>query len=747
MRIIFAFSFLIYSITISAQVTQGQYEMGLLKWELTDDFPGDSTMAATIVDRMNTELKKSKFAFNQNYIVTYGVDEYGDEIGRTLFDSKNNVSYTFMQSEGIQFYQIDTIKAPTSPQMEVSLESTKKLTEKRFGFNLEESTYLFAGKEITFVHTSDVIQPEGNTSTLSPIPMDFFMVEMRITEMGLVLSMGITDFSKEISNEKVFSTSIEGYQSRREFLSGLEEAFDFEDEKQKGEGINLDILEKLNDDGFFEETPYDFNYFWESNVSVDKFRILELMKNDATQVINLPIDSLESVMLSNNMVSPKAFDLFEKCTSKNADLETSEKWNLLMLCALRKHLDQKENRVIITENFKEKNKAFGFSETAFNDFTEGKIQLEEFLLKAKIFHKLATGKVKNNKDLTKAARDFLNTALKKDIPDLKVKKKKNTLIISDGKREHSVLLNSLKEIDYDNYNEKKDTYGYVESFEIGASLFNELLPKVKQIAADNKLKYSYAIFDFREIFQGGIGYFYSLNKAFPEIKIFESEYVLLKFASDDYDLDGIGVSFLQKNAVELRQLEMIRMLIGDVDAGIEYITTETKDKFVDYLERNQKSRGLTKESLKETKKSIYENLYQAESQLIEMIPNLSTTVMSDHGLREPNISPERNSFKEVFPTLDKIVQGSFDAKNLTYLKEERKIALDFNGENYQLPRGNLEVMTEVAKILRKQENSEMDVYVQLGLWPSSVSQTYYYMTRKEKKELQQLLGIRFGPLK
>lgn len=736
---------LFFSFSINSQITQGEFKLELLNLEANDEFPGDANSVDQMKGRMNDEIKKAKLYFNKNYASTLEVDEYGDEIKRTVFRVKDSVNFLFMISEGLKFYQIDTLNLSSTQSPNFALQSSKKLSRKKFGFNLIENKYLLDGQEVTLVYTADVVQPTIPAGSIFPIPENLFMVEFTINQMGLKMTVGISEFSEAISNEDVFSTSIEGYESRKEFLSSLEDVFSSnENEEKKGEGVNLDIIEKLVLDKLIDSDAYNLDDYRNENASVDKFEILEHLARYSRKIIDSSVDSLNNLLQGYDLYNQETGQLFKKLHSQNDEMSNGEKWDLLEACVFKEHLNQKENRIIIAQNIKDNPADFGLKETDFQKFVDGKLNLGALLFQSKILSELPEKTIHNMEELNVATINFFKIALAEDLPKLSFSENDSTIIINDGNRKYFVDKNSMREYDYDN--EDYETEHYKDTFQISGHSYNNLKDKLKQIAADNKLGYSYAIINLSETINGQIEYYRSISEKFPELKFFKPESGLLKFKKSDYfEAEPIGVSFLQKDNPHLYQMKLYRLFSGDIDAGIDYITTAKKNEFLDYIKKHKDGLELTEVQVKYIAESLPNRLYSSPFELISLTPNLVLSFTENFG-ENPGITENRTSFEQVFSEWNRFLKGDFDAKNLFYNSEKRTISLKYKKEEYTLPAENKKLMPEIAKILRKRKNAERDIYVQAGIWPS-MTKIYYYLTLTEKKELQELFDMRFKPLK
>ena len=290
-----------------------------------------------------------------------------------------------------------------------------------------------------------------------------------------------------------------------------------------------------------------------------------------------------------------------------------------------------------------------------------------------------------------------------------------------------------------------DNYFYKDTIILNLDFYNKLLKTIKQIDADYNLPYAFAMYDFDVAFKLGIedyDYKYILKKL-PDIKRNNLEFVLNRFLTEEYDIFlDVPISYKFHSAKIDKQIRLRSLKIGDVDGNTEYVTSLIKQKFIKYLHDNSLIYKVNANRIKEIEKEIQNKLISGNYSLLDYIPNFGYTYsfFSDPFLMDtkyvPYIDSSRNDFKNVFPDLNNLVNGEFDATEFKFDADNHKISFEYQNISYSISASKMNMLQTIAKIL-KANNNEAKIY---KLYIGFGDTKYYYLTNNQKSDIEKLIN-------
>ena len=174
---------------------------------------------------------------------------------------------------------------------------------------------------------------------------------------------------------------------------------------------------------------------------------------------------------------------------------------------------------------------------------------------------------------------------------------------------------------------------------------------------------------------------------------------------------------------------------------VKNISLDKKKEFIQYLKESKEVYDITETQIEAIAKDVLEKDYKAALELIIKIPKTSI-ILSNISFPDLKIDAQKNTFRDVFPVWDEFLKGDFDATNLQLI-DKNYITFEYKGESYRVFKNNESILKKITELLREKGNSNYDLY---SIFNLSISRrVYYYLTLRQKKELQNLFDIRFVP--
>lgn len=231
MKYIFTILLFLLLVKIDGQtLKQGEYEFGLLEWEIikTDSIEVDSSHYLRMVKEIKAEIEMS-IAFKKDTSVILKFDEYGDEVKRNVYCEEEGVFYNFLNMKGIKTYDHDTLSKKELHEL-LGLYKNQIISEEEevqwfFNFECKKINAKFNdAMELEVIITKKMIKP-----ALRLVQFGFEGLLLRATFeiKGLKVTMGIKSYSNEILHPEWFSTATKKYINRRNLFSPDEDEEEF----------------------------------------------------------------------------------------------------------------------------------------------------------------------------------------------------------------------------------------------------------------------------------------------------------------------------------------------------------------------------------------------------------------------------------------------------------------------------------------------------------------------------------------
>ena len=271
--------------------------------------------------------------------------------------------------------------------------------------------------------------------------------------------------------------------------------------------------------------------------------------------------------------------------------------------------------------------------------------------------------------------------------------------------------------------------------------FVTIIEKVKQFAADYNLDLAFSVgafsrrFDFIEPED-----YKSMVELFPDLKLFETNMYAIMFDKEAYDLSFVGTSYDSDIAT---QLVINPFHTGDIDAGVDYLTSAKKDTFITYLKQNAEDFGLSTNELKEVSEQIKNKLLKDPFDLLTLVPSISLKVERiNSGLSISLAGSEPEPFQNHFPRINNffdhqledwvITQDESNPKVFTFQKVETSFQINFSSTNayHQFLKKITEELNEEKELIKFQRLA-------------SFSTDYFYMSKRQKASLEKILEFKF----
>ncbi len=743
---------------IKAQIYyEGQYTFGGTSIEkITPEY--DSSIFNMLKE--NIKFARQTVAYTKNKIAFVFYNEFGDTTVRMVEDFKLNKIFYFNYYSGIPHYKIDTLNIS-----KMDLSNSMPLKNRLKIISVSDSLFNIKGLKCRKVimedekmglmesyYTDQIITP-----LISYLPrkkqlgiMDSTtMIRQSFNIFGFRIIADIDSFIPEVKNIELLSTSTRGIEPEVDLGSYIRDLFTDNSEKtEKGDSINFDIAEKMNELNLYPD--YKLKILEEEKSNIDKY---SLILKSITEGVNLSSDTLISIWYRNGLISK-----IQENEIINEFQHIKNKTNFklfIKLFLIKDMLNEEEIRKNIVNNIKKLGYKFDpNTQKEVKDFIDGKSMLPDFLFTLEIIHPVLKNNITLNADsLVKNIETFLNQVF----PEIKerINVKRN---ITDSQKEFIInIKEELYKISEEDFHSPEtidideiDTLNKNSNLEeIELNFYQVLSPIIKQIACDNGIKNSYSIgYIHNHIGNLAESNYLSFIKDNPNLKLFKPSIYLLKFPVTDYKPFGgdIPVSFqIKEGHSNNEELVISSFYKGDDDSDWEFVTSKEKRIFIEYIKNNKKELGLDDEKLSTTINKIQNQLYGDLFALIKEAFNKNQTInMVNSSI--PPIDPLKNSFYDVFPQLKTMLGDDFNATNLREDKNNKfRILMDVNGETISVAnewgRGIKTVFFEVHKYLAKEKKG-------IFTYPTfiAVNRTFFLLSYKQKKELQELLGIRFLPV-
>lgn len=747
------FLFLLSCTTIYSQtkIKEGYIEYSLISAEIIDS---NSVLTQDQLKQFATTLEAKismSFYWNEDYVTVLKYDPISQDTLKGTVDIKAGKMYDYKTLMGEKSYTVQEVPE-TNKETFQQLPEAEKDFETILGLKCNKTIIEIPGSgysELLCAEDLDFSQIDA----LTPLMTNHgFLARTRIISDGAKIEMGIKTFSPKIEDESIFFIDTLGRTNFSSMKDDFTEGFEKWDEEEKrinqefGEfipaGLNNNILQNLQKDGYLNAEDYKVNGIIEDKTNIDKTYILNLLLKKTLLIEEEPSNKIDSIFDVYDLNSPSI-----KLILKNPRWKynpSSQNKDAILVAYSQDYLKEEAARKLIFKNLLSAHLITQEAQSLGNEYINGKVGLETLISEMKQFHPLDQKTVVNDDQLVDEIRKFY--LLVEDALPIKVLKNGDNLIVSDGKYEHQMPLNDFKTYDYNNSTSSESIY--LDTVNLDLSFYQKLLPFLKQIGADHNLNKTFSIYTYDGIYHHNIEEYDidDIAEIYPVIDRPKSFLFLNTFEKGLGDpLYKFGVSFDFHPLSENEELYLDNPFIGDVDAGIDYITTPAKLSFIKYMTDNAITYNLSKDDISEFSTNILNSLVNDSDELLNYLPNIKISVnrlydKTSRSQYEPMFDEKKNDFKHAYPSFHEVLKDDFIATAFEYDTENHKVNFMYKGEAQTIDPGNQNMLDFIRENLKESKSGRKFFFIkQLSV----IKKEYYYLTEVEATQLRQMLDVSF----
>lgn len=732
---------LLISIGGNAQkFTEGVFEYGLISYEV----PKDSVAVAELTPLIKqlTSIPKVIFYYTSDCLAV--INEEPSGLTRGVVDLKTNKEYSFSEISGIKSFTVNDFDPKIERSIPINAEfgEGKHLDEKILGLNCTEYSTTRGRMSTTLITTKDMLIPEGTVLNSMVIKEGFAVsTELIDSTTGLSYSIGMKSFSPKISDRSVFSIDTTGMTNTSSFLEefqeGIMEMAQNEAEKsakfknEKPPVADKELIQKMVDQGILDIEVYSV-----SNALEGK---------ELSDIPSLLIETSRKekgfALMDKNEMKERfaACDLLTESLEKLLTLDDSE-WNkideyyrmdVIVLAIIKDHLSSQKAKKQIIENLDRLNYGNFIDSESGKSYLNGRIDLKSFLGTLPFLDELDIRTAKNEEDLFQQINTFFSTAFNSLSLDVKITKNKNVIVLESGIYVYYVDLLNMKE-------KLKNPRG--SEFEINLQLYSYLLDYVKQISKDNNRSLSFKLYRLGPPFTTRIISYSTIIEDHPDLKIDQEAlyFYTTPFNNIIDELIGTSFSYHPKNSfvweINLGSFQL------RASSGKEYVSTKTKNKFINYITEHHKEFGLNEKTLSSLVEELTTTIFPDKNTLLTYLPNRKL-VFDDNGYFKPTFPQDKNNdFKNIFPHLYKVIGDDFQAINFKYDPDANRIHFTYNGQQQTIRPGTENMVNFIEREFKKNTSGKQLYKV---IYPQFPNTEYFYLTPQQKKDISEIIPINF----
>lgn len=745
--------FLLTCNTIYSQtkIKEGYIEYSLISAEIIDS---NSVLTQDQIEQFAAIMEEKismSFYWNEEYVTVLKYDPIRQDTLKGVIDIKAGKLYDFKIFMGEKSYTVQEVQ-------EINKENYQQLPEAEKDF--ETILGLKCQKAIIEIpgggHTEMLCAQDldfSNIEALTPLMTNHgFVAQTRIIGDGAKIVMGIKTFSPKIEDESIFLIDTMGRTNLSSMKKDVMEGFKQWDEEEKKineeygkftpSGANNRILQNLQNDGVLNAEDYRINGILEDKTNIDKTYILNLLLQKTLLIEDEPSNKIDSIFDKYDLNSPSIKLILDNPSWKTNP--SSQNRDAILVAHSQDYLKQESTRKQIFKNLLSAHLLSEDAQSAGNEYINGKVGLETLISEMKQFHPLDQKTIVNDDQLIEVIRNFFLKI--KDEFSLQVLKKGDNLSVSDGQYEHQMPLNDFKTYDYKNSTSAESIY--LDNIQIDLSFYQKLLPILKQVGADHNLNKTFSIYNYEGIYHRNIETYAieDITEIYPAIDRPKSYLFLNIFEKDLGDpLYKFGVSFDHHPLSENEELYLKNPFIGDVDAGINYISTPTKHTFIKYIKDNASNYNFNEEDLSLISSNIKKSLIRGSEELLTYLPNIKISVhkVLDDVSRSnytPKFDETRNDFKDAYPSFHDVFKNDFIANSFVYDSENHKVKFIYQGKEQTINPGKYNMFNFIKENLKDAKSGKKLFFVKQL---SPYKREYYYLTESEVTELRRILDVNF----
>lgn len=752
---------LLFSTHILAQkYTTGTIEIGLVDLKMSDDSVDSSTILM-IKESIEREMAMT-ISFNEDRVVVEKKDLF-NEVTRVVLDMESNQMYEFKTLSDEPVFTVEALESNTTDtDKKTALESFDKISNTSLtimGLECQKYTKGEEGKEMTFLLTKDITYHD--VLNLSPFPKEQgTLVHMIVDEpaSGMTMTIGMKSFVASIADPTIFSIDTIGLANigalRNAFLEGLELAA--EDSSQqlskygeyRPDSINKDIIQKLVDLGGFQQDEWSIKTALEGGTNYDIPSILLLAKYTQKGLPSMDRSQTKTLLAKAGLLTPTVDQLLNLDENSWNKISSENRYSAICIASIKDHLDNTDTRQQIVNNLETLSLGYFADNSVAQSYLDGNATLADLIGEVDGLTRLDTGIATDNTDIYNYIKSFFEIALGKKA--MEFSKSDNLVNIHVGDQKYIIDINLLKEEDYDNsnYDIEPAVIAYYDTVAINKYFYDNLLTKIKQIGADTDAGLAYGIYDLVTPIAYQVGkYAYSeIVNSLPFLAPTEDAIYFQQFAKDDYSFDAnVGAGFPYHPEAYHSEINIGNFRVGDIDAGVDFITSSQKKEFIDYLTQNYQSFNINKQTLDESISDIKSSLLAGSEELLQYLPNIKITVnnvfeFTPKSEYYPSFAEGRNDFKNAYYALHNVLQDDFIASNFRYDSENHDVLFTYEGKEYTVKPGDKSMLHFIRERVKKSDSGKQ--FFPVISWSTTTAE-YYYMTPEQKAALSKLVPIEF----
>jgi hypothetical protein len=470
----------------------------------------------------------------------------------------------------------------------------------------------------------------------------------------------LANFSNVISNSTFLETDSTKFMTKENYDKHYNTLCDSIQNKKPYEkvpngGENADkVVDLINNKALPE-----FEYF---NLDIKDHDFYSLIDRSLMHFGSGKFDSLNNILLRSEIITQDEKIKFDQYHKKSLEHDLSYP-TMLRLHAINKILNQKISRQRIVTEIKTfplglvKN-----SEKVFQEFLAGNKEISSVY---DCFTQLQTLNLPKQVHSKSELVQYIGSMTQSMLPKLKIQ----------TKVEKNIIVLTVNEV---NYHFRFEDYG---NFSNGKSIANldlyhheQIIDKIRQIAADNRINKIFEIDSFLELFRlGDVDQYQEIVKVLPELKFLDKTYYTLNFNKSDIDfMKTIDLSFPDSLKRDENQLYIRSIFYGDERT---LLTIQEKEKLITLVEKNQADLKLDQAQLDRFKISILDHSFYDIPSALHLLP-FSSISISRHFSKFPLVK-NGSSIKESFPDFYNLFNGHINGTNIQ-MKEYGPYLMIFN---------------------------------------------------------------------
>jgi len=729
---------------------------------LSPDFGADSTKILENLNNVISELNL-KYVFTEDVFSIINVKEglFGMDTIMIVNDLIKKQTY-YVQGTG---YKKDTLIVPdVDLPFDVKIISKVELDEKLFGLNQVECTCLVNNQDtVVLVTTDDLSLPSFSSSVQPDFGIKGTILSMEINVGVAILKYEVTSFIPKITNKKYISTDFSQMQNLTETLETLvgenvEEdaevlAMVAELEKEYGEykphGTNNDILVQIAKEGYIPEESIE--YIIKGKMDVDIPAIIGELGPSYLNRVNYFAErdpkSIINDFIKWDIYSPSITTILSD-TSYWYSLEDYEKQYVLQFASIHDAFLTESARQQIVNNAKSIRFITNVDQDINQAFVKGEIGIDEWYGQFDNHFPLKQGKSEGIDEVYRIIKNMFDFAFEGLAIDVEVELLEDKILIKSNNVKYVLPIENFYEEDYESdYNEEKGRYAYKKNIDYNSTFYETIVNKIKQVAADNGLRQGYSVYETKPLGPSGFEEYkyYDLIKRFPALDHYEKRLYLKKLIKKVYDpFAKLNMSFPYHPEATYLVVSFGPGHSVDVSFNVQYVTTANKLKFINFLRENADIYNINTENIKRDSINIMNTLMEGPEDLIHYLGPIKLTIskvfsVTPRSEYRKKFNEKNNGLSTAYYNISRVLGDDFNISNFRYDKEAHKEYFIFDGIEYSIDPGVVNMMKFIGKHIKKSKSGKK--FYRENTF-SLTEEVYYYLLPEHVEILKSMLNLK-----